>query len=137
METIKEIKTVTDLDLKDAYSHFDGYEVITDKHVYRVLIANGQDCCEDWGYMSSEDNFDYFINTELQRVDLTNTALDKVQLRLNEEQQYGFDGGGIQFVDFVTDKGVLQFAVYNGHNGYYGHTIRIMQDEKVLLDGVL
>lgn len=117
------------------YSDMDGYKVETDKHVFHVLIDNNQSCCEDWGYMTSEDDLKNFIGTELREVRLTDTALN--QARIDEEVPYGFDEGGIQFVDFVTDRGVFQIAVYNAHNGYYGHGILIARDDEVLLNETL
>ena len=116
------------------YSEYDGYEINTDENQYYVLINNGQSCCEDWGYLSSDDNLDYFVGAELIEVKLTDVALNQ---KVVEESNYYDDGGGIQFVDFVTDKGVLQLAVYNAHNGYYGHSILIAKNENILLNDVL
>ena len=117
-----------------AYSEYDGYEISTDENQYYVLINNGQSCCENWGYLSSDDNLDYFVGAELIEVKLTDVALNQ---KVVEESNYYDDGGGIQFVDFVTDKGVLQLAVYNAHNGYYGHSILIAKNENILLNDVL
>lgn len=116
-------------------ANMDGYKVETDKHVYYVLIDNGQSCCESWGYISSEDDYSQFINAKLLEVNLTDKALNKKYV---EDSEY-YDGteGGIQFVDFVTDRGVFQLAVYNAHNGYYGHGILIAKDNEVLLEEVL
>ena len=33
---------------------FDGYEIKTENATYRILIENGQNCCESWGYFSSD-----------------------------------------------------------------------------------
>ena len=123
------------LNCLQGYAEYDGYIIETEKHTYRVMIDNGQSCCEDWGYMSSDDNLEYFVGADLREVNLTDTALNKK--KLEEEHEYGFDGGGIQFVDFVTDRGVLQLAVYNGHNGYYGHGIVVAKDNDLLLNNVL
>ena len=118
------------------YGGMDGYEVLTDKHRYQVLIDNGQSCCEDWGYLTSEDDLELFVGAQLLEVRLTDTELRNTTL--NEGlREWGFDGGGVQFVDFVTDRGVFQLAVYNSHNGYYGHGIAIWRDEEVLLDTIL
>jgi hypothetical protein len=54
-----------------------------------------------------------------------------------KESGYYEDEGGIQFVDFVTDKGVFQLAVYNAHNGYYGHGILVAKDDEILLNDTL
>ena len=111
----------------------DGYEVATDKHKFYVLIGNGQCCCESWGYLSSDDDFNKFLNAELKEVNLTDVALNSKKV---EESGYYDDCGGIQFVDFVTSNGTLQLAVYNSHNGYYGHGIVIGKDDEILLKEV-
>lgn len=116
------------------YSSMDGYKVVTDKHIYHVLIDNVQSCCETWGYLSSEDDFEQFIGSELIEVKLTDTALNQTVVA---NSGYYEGRGGIQFVDFITTVGVLQLAVYNGHNGYYGHEIIIAKDEEILLEDTL
>lgn len=116
------------------YSDMDGYKVVTDAHVYHVLIDNGQSCCESWGYICSEDNVKPFIGTELREVKLTDTALNQTVV---EKSGYYDDEGGIQFVDFVTDAGTFQLAVYNAHNGYYGHGILVAKDDEILCEDVL
>jgi hypothetical protein len=45
--------------------------------------------------------------------------------KLDEITEECDSGGGTQFVDFETSKGVFQLTVYNRHNGYYGHDILI------------
>lgn len=117
------------------YSNMDGYKIETDKHIFHVLIDNGQSCCESWGYLSSEDDHLPFIGAELREVRLTDTALK--QSVVEKSDYYGGDGGGIQFVDFVTNKGTFQLAVYNDHNGYYGHGILVAKDEEILLNETL
>ena len=115
-------------------SPMDGYKVKTDQHEIYALIDNAQSCCENWGYFASEDTFDEFIGAELQEVNLTDVALNKQKV---EKSDYYDDGGGIQFVDFVTDKGTFQLAVYNAHNGYYGHGILIARDNHIILKETL
>lgn len=117
------------------YGEKDGFLIKTDKHFWHILIDNAQSCCENWGYISSDDDFTKFIGKEVLNVKLTDKGLNTKMLGDNE---YGFDGGGIQFVDFnFTDGSVLQFAVYNAHNGYYGHDIVIARDNKILLKDTL
>ena len=43
------------------------------------------------------------------------------------------DEDGFKF----ADGSVLQFAVYNAHNGYYGHPIIIAKDKEILLQDTL
>lgn len=117
------------------YSDMDGYKVETDKHTFYVLIDNAQSCCEHWGYMSSEDDFANYIGSELLEINVTDTALNqKVLTKMSDER---IDPNEIQFVDFKTTKGVFQLAVYNSHNGYYGHSIVVAKDNEILLNNVL
>lgn len=109
-------------------SEYDGYKIKTEKHEFSILIDNGQCCCESWGYFYSNDDEQEFIGANLLEVNLTDTALNKSKV---EESGYYEEECGIQFVDFVTDKGVLQLAVYNAHNGYYGHPIIFAKDEEI------
>lgn len=113
----------------------DGYKVKTSEHEILVLIDNGQLCCEDWGYFSSDDDLSQNIGGELLAVELTDTALNVKAIE--ERFEYGFDSGGIQFVTFKTNRGDFQLAVYNAHNGYYGHGIIVAKDGKILCDDTL
>ena len=128
-EFIRAIKEIKDWD------DMDGYQVTTDQHEYRVLIDNWQNCCEKWGYIASEDDLEGYVGAALLEVRLTDTALN-TEILEQHDLTY-FEEGSIQFVDFVTDQGTFQLAVYNGHNGYYGHSIRVTKDAEVLLDGGL
>lgn len=115
------------------YNELDGYEVKTEKNTWYVLIENGQSCCESWGYISSSDNLNDYIGKVLKEVNLTNIALDKKKV----EGLY-CDNDQIQFVDFKFNDGdVLQLAVYNSHNGYYGHSILVAKNDEILLNNVL
>ena len=115
-------------------SDMDGYKIETENHKFYILIDNGQSCCESWGYLSSEDDLVQYVGAELQEVRLTDTALNQTVV---EKSDYYEDSGGIQFVDFVTDRGVFQLAVYNAHNGYYGHGILVAKDDEILLSETL
>lgn len=113
---------------------YDGYKITTEEHEYHLLIENGQSCCESWGYFVSDDNYLEYVNANLLDVKFTDVALNTTKLN---ESDYYVDDGGIQFVDFETDKGILQFTVYNSHNGYYGHPIVFTKDNEVLLSDIL
>lgn len=117
------------------FSSMDGYKITTDKHLFFVLIDNGQSCCEDWGYLSSDDDLEYYIEADLVSVDLVDSALN--QKVLDASGEYGYEEGGIKFINFKTSKGVLQLAVYNAHNGYYGHGIVFAKDQEIILNDTL
>lgn len=105
---------------QDSYT-WDGVEVVTDGGTWFARIDNMQGCCETWGYIKlNDESVDYFVGSDLLSVEVVDTALNVKKLAdidLNE--------GGIMFVNFVTSKGVMQFAVYNEHNGYYGHDAQV------------
>lgn len=118
----------------------EGYKIKTGEHEILVLIDDGQSCCENAGYFATEDNLSEFVGAELLEMNLTDTELKAGVLKdhgFEYESEHGFDGGGIQFVTFKTSKGDFQLAVYNSHNGYYGHGIIVAQDGNVLLDDTL
>ncbi|MBC5688122.1 hypothetical protein H8S37_04135 [Mediterraneibacter sp. NSJ-55] len=116
------------------YEEYDGYRITTDKHEFNILISNGQNCCEHWGYFYSNDNEQDFVGADLLEVNLTDKELNK---EVVNKSGYYDDCGGIQFVDFVTTKGILQIAVYNAHNGYYGHPIIFAKDKEIFCSDTL
>ena len=137
MDKILKIEEIKNAKISDprfwGHSKYDGYLVETENHKYRILIENGQGCCESWGYFSTVDDHNDFIGANLIDIELTDESLNTKKLK---ESGY-YDEEGIQFVSFKTDRGVFQLAVYNYHNGYYGHTIVIDKDEVIMLDDVL
>ena len=112
----------------------EGYKVSTKRISVRVLIDSFQSCCESWGYISSADDFTPFIGAILKEVKLTDVALNQ---QVVDDTGYYDEDGGIQFVDFVTSRGTFQLAVYNAHNGYYGHGILVALGEDILCNDTL
>jgi len=107
----------------------EGYRVIVDTGdiaQYRLLIGRQDKCCEITGYMTTEDNLDYYIGATLYQLEV---------LEWREGDVVGeHTAGGSIFLDLRTSKGVLQLAVYNEHNGYYSHPITV---EKEGADGTI
>ena len=149
-EGIEQIVSITEVeDIKwDEYPiPLEGYRIATTQHVYHILIENEESCCETWGYLASENNPQDFIGAHLRTVNLTDDARDHHALeeialgrgrsryatRTNKPNDVEYC---VQFVDFVTDHGVLQIVVYNS-NGNYGHTIIVAQDLEILLEKFL
>lgn len=133
MEIIQSIEEVFEVQGKEPWEKMDGFKVTTDKQEILVLINNSQGCCEQWGHLSSNDELQDFAGAELLKLELVDEALDKKML---EKFEYGFDGGGIVFVNFETNRGTFQLAVYNNHNGYYGHSIMIKSEQLNLDSGL-
>lgn len=129
---ITEIKEIQDSDDNE-----DGYVIITDKgYSLSLLIDNYQNCCESWGYATTEDNLNDFIGSEVigytvfdeNKAVAANKVFDTEIFKTD-----GYDAGSILFLNIHTNKGDLQFSVYNCHNGYYSHTgtVKIMNQGTV------
>jgi hypothetical protein len=96
---------------------FEGVEVETDQQVIRVGIESGQQCCENAGYLLLQDDTAPFVGAELTDVRLISVQdVGTLANRLPEIHE-----GDILFINIETSRGPLQVAVYNEHNGYYGH----------------
>lgn len=125
METIKEIKDITER--SGSYAEMEGYEIVTTEQSIKLYIDNGQSCCENWGYFWCNDNPMDFIGATVLDVTLTGEALDPVEMKSNDlDPDREYFEGGVMFVNIETDKGTLQFVAYNEHNGYYGHTAKVV-----------
>jgi hypothetical protein len=112
---------------------YEGYLVTTNKRTIKFLILAEQDCCEDWGYFMSEDNFEDFYGSQIFSVEVVDDALKSTELHLNHIEEQHDDDRGTQtmFVNFNTSEGLLQFVAYNNHNGYYGHTAYFIVDDNI------
>ncbi len=106
------------------YPNYDGYIIITDKQEIKFGISNGQSCCEHWGYFSSEDDFNDFIGSNLIEIESVDTVLN-----IGKLEQEEVDVNDCMFINVKTSNGLLQFAVYNCHNGYYGHDIKLISNQ--------
>jgi len=126
-ETILSINEGTFNPVKDNHRSFEGIVIITDKQIIETGIEGGQDCCESFGYLTSEDNIKSFEGASLLGLTRTDTCLNVEQY--NKEFPYGLDGGDTMFINIETSKGTLQIVVYNNHNGYYGHEAFIRSEQ--------
>ena len=114
------------LHIKEIKDKYCGYEVTTTHEIISVLIDNNSRCCEYYGYMSTNDDITEFVGATLFNIELTDTALNTTKIaEMTEGFHYDIDVEQIQFVNFVTNRGIMQLVVYNYHNGYYGHEILI------------
>jgi hypothetical protein len=112
---------------KDSWysSGYDGFVVtLEDDTQIKMGISNGQNCCEQWGYLISEDDLSEFVGAEYFSVEAVGEALEHVAVKGGYE-------GGIMFININTSAGVLQFVAYNDHNGYYSHQAVLIEDGTV------
>ena len=127
---IIEIEEVHGIKLSEKdWQSYEGYRVQTDKTKVLVLVSSGQDCCESFGTLSSFEDPKEFIGAEVISVDRVDTEYKKYA-----ELEYGVDQGDTIFINFETTKGTFQLAVYNQHNGYYGHDAKVLIGDTVTID---
>lgn len=106
--------------------NYEGYEITLDSgQKIKMGIDNGQSCCENWGYIISEDDLSQFVGAEYLGIEAVGEALEHVEVK-------GVYEGGIMFINIKTSEGVLQFVAYNEHNGYYSHHAVVIEDGTVL-----
>lgn len=125
-------------------SRMEGYKILTNKQAIFVLIEAEQFCCESWGYdacssegiITSNDDFNDFIGAELVDVAIISPGTHKEVKIYSKLLDISYDGDedNAEFVNLNTTNGLLQFAVYNSHNGYYGHDIYIKFNDVEIQD---
>lgn len=114
-------------DTGDRYSYgisYDGVKIIlSDGTEILFGIENVQNCCERWDYLHSHDNVQDFVGAEFLGLEEKNTWPEfiKDEYAENALKDSGWNEVGFQAIDIRTSKGLLQFVVYNEHNGYYSH----------------
>jgi hypothetical protein len=121
MEKILKIEELNDFkyEAEDTWSSsYDGFKITTDAQEILILVSNGQSCCESFGHVVSEDDFKDFIGADLFSVKVVDVGINEKMVEAGQS----LDAGEIMFVNLETSNSTLQFAVYNSHNGYYGHT---------------
>jgi len=125
----------------DEDDNSEGYSIsLSDNSLIRILIEAETQCCEYHGYMCSEDEFADFIGAEIISVESISEDLVSSEiisfidgLRDIDNERYTCD----VFVNVNTNRGALQFALYNSHNGYYGHNYIVKYDDDVIDEGIL
>jgi len=98
---------------------YDGFIIETEDETIKLLISNGYNCCEEWGYFLSEDDVNSFIGSVILSISLTDSGLVTKKLESLEEKLN--EPLSVMFVTIETNSGTLQFTAYNSHNGYYAH----------------
>lgn len=108
---ILSIKEDTIIDNSDGYdSWYEGLIIETDKGTIKLIITNSQCCCEGWGalFFETPDDISQFIGAEI--IQIEDIDIKREEFIDNETQ-----------LRITTDKGIIQYAIYNAHNGYYSH----------------
>jgi hypothetical protein len=95
------------------YTTLEGLKIITDKGDIILVMDQYSKCCENCGadFLETPDDIIKYIGATLILVGDTNDCELNDSVDNNETQ-----------LKIVTTVGVLQYAVYNAHNGNYGHS---------------
>ncbi len=95
-------------------SYMRGLLIKTDKGDIKLLIDDHQQCCEIYGslFFETPDNPSKFIGAKIISIEDIN-----VEIPILGEDPYRYETQ----LKIATTRGVLQYAVYNSHNGYYSH----------------
>lgn len=124
METIKSIEEVYSYEEPHKGEGYDGFIITTTKRSLALLISNEQSCCETWGHVCTADDVEDFIGAKLFGLVGVDEDYEKTkELLAPFPSDIDLDLDSTCFLNLETDRGMLQFAVYNLHNGYYGHSV--------------
>lgn len=105
----------------DSDTEREGVRITTPEETITIELTSSQHCCEVFGYfIFATDELSAFIGTKIVSISLTDTA--RRVYTIHEDDDHG---ANTMFVDILTTLGVIQIAVYNSHNGYYGHDVSV------------
>lgn len=126
METILKIEEIS-FKKHESDGHYDtygGYQITTDKQTIKLGISEWGQCCENFGYFMSQDEFSQFVGASLIDIKIVDAALNVEKLD-NMKMSYP----DLMFVNINTSNGLLQFVAYNEHNGYYSHSAVVLSEQ--------
>ena len=110
---ILSIKEDTIVDKSNGYKEtYEGLIIETDKGSIKLVINDSQRCCENFGslFFETPDVISRFIDAEILQIE---------DISIKREEYIDTDSE--TQLRITTDKGIIQYAIYNEHNGYYGH----------------
>ena len=89
---------------------YEGLIIKTNKGSIKLVISDGQSCCEQWGalFFETPDDVSQFVGAKILQIQ--DIDIKREEFIDNETQ-----------LRITTDRGIIQYAIYNEHNGYYGH----------------
>ena len=106
---------------------WEGYKIKTNKQVIEIKIDSQRDCCEDWGHICSDEDLDRYKDAHLYSISIVdNDSRKDILVGLDIDD---LESGNACFVNLDTNLGIVQFALYNQHNGFYGHPVKIVSKQ--------
>ncbi len=110
---ILSIKEDTIVDKSNGYKQtYEGLIIETDKGSIKLVINDSRSCCENFGslFFETPDVISQFIDAEILQIE---------DISIKREEYIDTDSE--TQLRITTDKGIIQYAIYNEHNGYYSH----------------
>mgnify|MGYP001613216559 CR=1 FL=1 len=104
-----------------------GFVVKTTERRFVIGIGNVRGCCERWGSTAPPGLLD-FVGATIEKGGYSVVEMDDSD---------SYDTGGIATLCINTSKGTLELAVFNYHNGYYGHAWSFKIDDETKESGVI
>lgn len=120
IQKINKIKEIYNIKGSSDTMEREGFVIVSEQQIIKLMIDNEQQCCENWGYFLSEDDLDTFIGADIINVYITDMCLNTKLLPKTKDEDDG-EYLSTMFINIETDRGLLQFTAYNLQNGYYGH----------------
>lgn len=111
---ILSIKEDTIVDKSNGYKQtYEGLIIETDKGSIKLVINDSRSCCENFGslFFETPDDISQFIDAEILQIE---------DISIKREEYIDTDSE--TQLRITTDKGIIQYAIYNEHNGYYSHS---------------
>ena len=131
MDTKKEkIISIDDSCFRIRNSDYEGFVIKTSKQTIKVGISSYQQCCEDYGYLITEDDISKFVGSALMSIHRVDRFLGSIAVETLDD----LDCGDAMFINFSTDVGLFQIVAYNAHNGYYGHDAVVISRELNIME---
>lgn len=109
------------------FDGLEGYKMTTSNQEILMGIDNEGQCCENFGYLMSEDDLSEFIGSELIKIEAVDASLNVSVVEYLSNQDV--DMNSCMFFNFYTTNGMLQFVAYNEHNGYYSHKVSFKSNQ--------
>ena len=123
--------TITHIDGNYEENGLTGLLINTNKGDIKLMISDYQCCCEDYEalFLETPDDISKYIGATI-------LSIEDICIESDKGSQCGLDAGGETQLKITTNRGVLQYAVYNSHNGYYDHAT-LMQVFNFIKEGEL
>ena len=106
--------------------NWEGYRIKLIGKTIEVRISNEPQCCELWGVIASSDDLNNVYGWHLYSIDVVkDLGKDNKNILISNIPQKDGEETEVCFVNLNTNHGIIQFALYNSHNGFYGHDVCI------------